>query len=152
MYPAEGGLNGSPVRVQDCLAGALACDGLVQDRWEVISFFQGSVEGRDGDDRPGSLYSARGPCVPGEPDAWTTDQRQTFCWSSKCLQTTPWEEAGESKQFKRSPSRSSTSSKFEPFILAESQAKQGLKLQWDRFDALETRWRGQRESTRGKDF
>jgi hypothetical protein len=60
----------TPVGVQDGTTGGFAGDRLVEDRREVFSNFQGSVEGSDGDHGPGGLDAGGWPDVPGETDTW----------------------------------------------------------------------------------
>lgn len=60
-----------PVGVQDGPAGRLASDGFVPNGVlvEILSFLEGGVEARDGDNGAGCLETGGGPGVPGEADA-----------------------------------------------------------------------------------
>ena len=59
----------APVWVEDCAAGGLACDRLVQHGRQILSDLQGRVKCRYRDHRPRRLYPRRRPYIPGEPDA-----------------------------------------------------------------------------------
>lgn len=83
-----------PVGVKDRSA-ALAGHRLILDLWQILSFLQRGVEGRDRDDGPGGLQASGRPSVPGEPNAYRTDDQKRH-----------WNRANE----KNGPSLSSSSS------------------------------------------
>lgn len=69
-FLSPNGQRDAPVGVEDGPARRLARHGFVQDGGKVLARLQRRVEGRDGDDGPGSLDPGRGPGVPREADAW----------------------------------------------------------------------------------